>query len=165
MATKLKKINVSGAPGPDGIHPVVLRELTSVVASPLALMFSKFLELSFVPKDWRHATIIPIFKKGQRQLVGNYRPVSLTSVVCKVAEAVIKDKIMFHLASNNILSPHQHGFRPARSCTSQLLEVMDVFFQFVFIGHFGRLFIGHCTAYSYREGGDGEGEGRGLPSP
>ena len=119
----------AGAPGPDGLHPRSLKELAPRIASPLAHVFRKCLHSSAVPLEWRLATIIPVFKKGKRNQESNYRPISLTSVVCKVMVAIVKDKIMFHLQSNDLLSPHQHGFRPARSCTSQLLEVLDSWTQ------------------------------------
>ena len=109
--------------------PRVLRELAPCIASPLATLFEKCLKASSIPREWKHATVVPIFKKGQKKLASNYRPISLTSVVCKTMEAIVKDRIMLHLEANNLLSPHQHGFRPARSCTTQLLEAMDSWTQ------------------------------------
>ena len=122
---KLLKLNVSGAPGPDGLHPRVLKELAPQIAAPLSWLFNACLETSSVPNEWRHAVVVPIFKKGSRQSASNYRPISLTSTVCKTMEAIMRDKILNHLATNNLLSPHQHGFCPSRSCSTQLLETMD----------------------------------------
>ena len=122
---KLETLNISGAPGPDGLHPRVLQELAPSIITPLTWLFNKSLELSVLPLQWRQATVIPIHKKGSRQSADNYRPISLTSVVCKMLESILRDKIMLHLKAFNLLSPHQHGFRPSRSCTTQLLEVMD----------------------------------------
>ena len=70
-------------------------------------------------------TVIPIFKKGNKRLPGNYRPVSLTSVPFKVLESLISDKLMGHLTSTGQLSMDQHGFRARRSCTTQLLEALE----------------------------------------
>jgi hypothetical protein len=78
-----------------------------------------------VPADWKHAIITPIYKKGKRSDPGNYRPVSLTSVPCKVLESIIKDSIMEHLLSNKLINESQHGFMPNRSCTTNLIEFMD----------------------------------------
>ena len=69
--------------------------------------------------------MIPILKKGNKECASNYRPISLTSVVCKMLEAILRDRIMAHLEANSLLSPHQHGFRPSRSCATQLLEALD----------------------------------------
>ena len=64
------------------------------------------------------------FKKGSKTNHGNYRPVSLTSVVCKVLESFIRDSVQEYMESLNLYSPCQHGFRKNRSCVTQLLEVI-----------------------------------------
>ena len=131
VEAKLRSLNATGAPGPDGLHPRVLMELSPCVASPLSSIFTKSLELSELPESWRRATVIPVHKKGSRHLANNYRPISLTAIPCKIMESIIRDKIMQHLSSNQLLSPHQHGFRPSRSCSTQLLEVLDEWTQAV----------------------------------
>ena len=78
-----------------------------------------------MPRIWKDATITSIFKKGDNSNPGNYRPVSLTSIVCKVMESIIRDKIMKHLHLNDLLSECQHGFIPMRSCVTNLLEVIN----------------------------------------
>ena len=69
--------------------------------------------------------MVPIHMSGSPHNVANYRPISLTSVTCKVLESLIRDHILAHLSNNNLLSPHQHGFIPHRSCNTQLVNVMD----------------------------------------
>ena len=69
--------------------------------------------------------VVPIFKKGDKQNPGNYRPVSLTSLPCKILESLIRDEMMHHLTTNDLLSDDQHVFRPKRSCSTQLLESID----------------------------------------
>ena len=78
-----------------------------------------------VPKDWKEAHVTPIFKKGDRKLATNYRPVSLTSIVCKLLETLIKNHIMVHLRRNNLLDEHQHGFVPKKGCNTNLLESLE----------------------------------------
>ena len=78
-----------------------------------------------VPQDFRDGNICPLFKKGKKEAPGNYRPVSLTSVVGKVLESIIKDELTSHLEANNILIPQQHGFRSGKSCTTNLLEYLN----------------------------------------
>ncbi|CAL4073660.1 unnamed protein product, partial [Meganyctiphanes norvegica] len=77
------------------------------------------------PEDWRKANITPIFKKGNRNDPANYRPVSLTSQVCKVLETIVREQLFNHLKSNNLLSEEQHGFREGRSCPSNLLTTLE----------------------------------------
>ena len=79
------------------------------------------MEQGVVPQSWKNAFVSPIFKKGKRSDASNYRPISLTSIACKVLEHVIHSSIIRHLESYNILSNFQHGFRKKRSCESQLL--------------------------------------------
>ena len=81
---KLQALNPSSAPGPDDIDPRVLREARRELSVPLALLYRKSLDSGTIPKDWTLGRIVPIFKKGDRQDPGNYRPVSLTAVTCNV---------------------------------------------------------------------------------
>ena len=67
----------------------------------------------------------PIFKKGNRHQPENYRPVSLTSIICKVIESVIRDEIVTHLTNYSLIKDTQHGFRKGRSCASNLLEFLE----------------------------------------
>ena len=65
------------------------------------------------------------FKKGKRTTPGNYRPVSLTFVICKLMESLLRDQIMSFLNYNKLLNEHQHAFRSGRSCVTQLIDVLD----------------------------------------
>ena len=78
-----------------------------------------------LPSDWKSSVIAAIFKKGITTLASNYRPVALTSILCKVLETLVRDHILAHLVSNNLLSKRQYGFLPKRSTTLQLLKVLD----------------------------------------
>ena len=79
-----------------------------------------------VPKDWKNANVTPIFKKGQRSLASNYRPVSLTSICSKVMESILRDSIIDHLEGNRLINDAQHGFRSGRSTQTNLIEFLDV---------------------------------------
>ena len=122
---KLRALRVASSPGPDDIHPRVLKEAHSSLSLPLAYLFRRTLDTGCIPQDWTLARVVPIYKKGEKQKPSNYRPVSLTSVPCKILESLIRDQIMAHLVDHNLLSNHQHGFRPKRSCNTQLLEALD----------------------------------------
>ena len=82
----LQNLNGSKSPGPDEVHPKMLRELAEELAYPLFTLFNKCMEHGRLPREWKAAEVRPIFKKGDKSQPGNYRPVSLTSVVCKVFE-------------------------------------------------------------------------------
>ena len=125
VCNKLRSLKASKSPGPDGIHPAILHECSEILSVPLCIIFQKCLDSSFVPADWKVANVTPIFKKGNRSLPCNYRPVSLTSVVCKVMESVVKDCMLKYLLDNGLLLLSQHGFLPNRSCISNLLSFLD----------------------------------------
>ncbi len=118
------KLDPSKAVGPDNISPKVLKELANVIAVPLTIIFRKSLNSRQVPKDWKHALVVPIFKKGARQNPENYRPISLTCICSKLMEHIICSAMMKHASQNDILYDHQHGFRDRRSCETQLNELV-----------------------------------------
>jgi len=121
----LKGLNFHKACGPDEISPRVLKELAKEVSPILTLLFQSSIDSGTVPADWRKANIAPVFKKGEHYDPANYRPVSLTSIPCKIMEHIIVSSLMNHLERNKILTPRQHGFRSKRSCGTQLLEFME----------------------------------------
>ena len=78
-----------------------------------------------VPSDWKIANVTPIFKKGSKSKTENYRPVSLTSVPCKLMESIIRDKVVNHLTINHLIKSSQHGFMKHKSVTTNLLEFLE----------------------------------------
>jgi hypothetical protein len=122
---KIETLRKDSAPGPDNIHPCLMKEAKNEIATPLNIIFRKSLDTGQVPADWRIARVTPIFKKGVKSLASNYRPVSLTSVPCKILEGLLKDELMQHLTDNNLLNGSQHGFIPGRSCATNLTIFMD----------------------------------------
>ena len=124
----LKGLDPNKATGPDTVPTRFLREFADEIAPTLTTIFQKSLDSGKIPEDWREASIVPIFKKGDRHQAANYRPVSLTSVSCKVLEHIVHivhSQIMDHYDLNNILTDKQHGFRSRRSCESQLIITID----------------------------------------
>ena len=124
---KLSKLNVNKAQGPDGIPPRVLKELAEELSVPYCKLFNKSIQSGHVPEDWKTAPVTAIFKKGNRNEAGNYRPVSLTCISCKILEQFIRDALVDHMILSKLYSDCQHGFRQHRSCITQLLEVMEDF--------------------------------------
>lgn len=121
----LLKINVNKSIGPDGLHPMLLKELAECLAEPITALFNSSLEKGILPDDWKIGRIIPIYKKGPKKIAENYRPISLTSILCKILEKCVRSHLMKHLVDNTLLSPKQFGFISGRSTTTQLLYFID----------------------------------------
>ena len=128
---KLKSLNPNKSPGPDQLFPKLLVELSAELSLPFTILFNSSLEHGVIPKDWKHAIVTPIFKKGSKTSTNNYRPVSLTSIVCKLLESFVRDSIQTHMEELKLYSDCQHGFRSGRSCISQLLEVIEDFSKLI----------------------------------
>lgn len=121
----LSQLKPDKAPGPDNITARVLKELHKEIAPILTTIFQISLTQGKLPKQWKEANVIPIFKKGSKYLPSNYRPVSLTCIICKVLEHILVSSIMTHFENHNILHPNQHGFRKKLSCETQLIELTN----------------------------------------
>ena len=121
----LENLNPNKAAGPDGIPPRILKELATELSSVIHRLFQLSIDSAYIPDDWKLAHITPLFKKGSKCDPGNYRPVSLTSTLCKVLEKLITETIRDYLENHDLLSESQYGFRQNRSCTWQLLNVME----------------------------------------
>ncbi|KAK4831897.1 hypothetical protein QYF61_020044 [Mycteria americana] len=111
--------------GPDEIHPRVLKELADVLTKPLSILYQQSWLNGEVPADWRLANVTPIYKKGRKEDLGNYRPVSLTSVPGKLMEQIILSAIIRRVENNQGIKPSQHGFRKGRSCLTNLISFYD----------------------------------------
>jgi hypothetical protein len=121
----LKDLDPSKASGPDGISPRILKELADELSPAMTLLFRCSLATGVVPADWRTANVTPVFKKGERYKPENYRPISLTSVPCKILEHIITSSVMSFAEDNGIITEAQHGFRRQHSSESQLLGLVD----------------------------------------
>ena len=111
--------------GPDGIHPRVLRELAEVLAKPLSILYQRSWSTGEVPEDWRLASVTPIYKKGRREDLGNYGPVSLTLVQGKIMERFVLRALTWQVQDKKGIGPGQHGFMRGRSCLTSLSSFYD----------------------------------------
>ena len=122
VLTSIKQLDINKATGSHGIQVRLLKETADQIAPSLTMLFNKSLQLGIFPEDWKLNHIVPIFKKGKRDFVENYRPISLLPVTSKVLErcvlAGLRDYI-FHLFSRE-----QHGSLAGRSCVTQLTSVL-----------------------------------------
>lgn len=122
---KINNLKPKSSCGPDNINNRFIKDFSKELIPALSIIFNRSLETSTLPDDWRTANVTPIFKKGSKGKVSNYRPISLTSAICKILESLIKDLIVDHLTSHKLLNTSQHGFMNGKSCSTNLLEFME----------------------------------------
>ena len=121
----LSNLKPDKAAGPDSIKPVVLKQIKTEIAPVICLLFEKTLQTGQLPSDWKKAQVCPLFKKGDKTEPSNYRPISLTCILCKVMEHIIASNLSTHLNKHNILYELQHGFQEKRSCETQLIQLVE----------------------------------------
>ena len=122
---KLLNLNPSKSPGADNLHPRILKDLSVSLSLPLSILYTESFKQQKLPQYWKDAMITPLYKKDEKCLASNYRPISLTSIICKIMESIIKDDLMSYVCSNNIITSLQHGFLPGRSCQSNVLIILN----------------------------------------
>ena len=125
VAKVLSKIKVNKSPGPDLLHPRIFYELRNFLAFPLACLFSRSLLLGEIPDEWKTSHVTVLYKKGKKDCIENYRPISLTCICCKLMETLVRDIVLNHFVSNNLFSDKQYGFIKGRSTVLQLLKLTD----------------------------------------
>ena len=121
----IRKINPNKASGSDGISGQMLLISDESVVLPLKIIFRNILDTSIYPDLWKVADVTPIFKKEDKQLVKNYRPISLLPICGKIFEKLIFNCLYSYLSSNNLITKNQSGFVPGDSCTNQLLFLIN----------------------------------------
>ena len=123
---RVTNLDLSKASGPDCIPVVVLKNCEPELSYILAELFNKCLKESCFPHCWKVSSVVPVFKNvGERSTAKNYRPVSLLSVVSKVFEKLVNDRIVDHLENCGLFSDFQYGFRSCRSTADLLTVVSD----------------------------------------
>ena len=122
LLENLKPFKVAG---PDKLKPLLLKELREEMAQIIQIIFEHPLQTGKLPADWCKAQVTPIFKKGTKSSAANYRPISLTSIICKVLEHIIASHVVKHLNAHDLLYDLQHGFREKRSCETQLAMLIE----------------------------------------
>ena len=115
-------MNPSKALGPGELTP---RVLTTKLGPVFAHCFQQSIDTGEIPKEWSPANICPLFKKSDRSLAHNYRPVFMTCAPCKLLEHVVCSNSMAHLDEYKLLSDRQHAFSKGHSCESQLTTVIN----------------------------------------
>ena len=121
----LSNLNPSKAAGPDLLPTRILKMVSKEIAPVLCAIYQQSYNTGQVPLDWQQANVTAVFKKGDKTNPANYRPVSLTCILCKTMEHVIFSQTMGHLDKYDTLVHFQHGFRPNHSCETQLLNTVE----------------------------------------
>ncbi len=106
------------------MHPSIVKILADVLVEPTTALFNRT-PVDGIPADWKKAEVIPLYIKSDTRDVGNYSPVSLTSVICKAQKGLVRQAMYPHIVANGILSDAQHGFVHQRSCLSKLQSFLD----------------------------------------
>ena len=119
----IRSLDPNKAHGHDEITIRMIKMCASSIAKPLAILFRNCLESECFPKEWKKANIVPVHKKHDKQLIKNYRPVSLLPICSKIFEKVIFNSLFKYLDDNNLLNSNQSGFRSGDSCVHQLLSI------------------------------------------
>ena len=116
-------LKLGKAPGKDGFTPQLLQVCARGIASSLACLFNRSFEEGVVPSEWKEAVVTPVFKKGDRTVPTNYRPISLLPIIGKVQERLVFDKLYPFLSS--VLSSRQSGFRKGDGTSMQLFRLVQ----------------------------------------
>ncbi|MEW8546320.1 MAG: reverse transcriptase family protein, partial [Candidatus Thiodiazotropha sp.] len=121
----LNNLKPGKAAGPDRLKPLLLKELREEIGPIIKVIFERSLHTGQLPAEWVKANVMPVFKKGDKTQASNYRPISLTCILCKVLEHILASNIVKHLDEQGVLYDLQHGFREKRSCETQLVMLIE----------------------------------------
>ena len=113
----LFSLNPNKSKGPDSISGQVIKSCARSISFPLQLIFNLSFKTGSIPSEWKHAHIVPIHKKDNKNNIENYRPISLTCIISKVFEKCVRDELLIYC--QHLLHDTQHGFLPLKSCTTQ----------------------------------------------
>ena len=127
----LKSLNSSKASGPNLISPRLLKEGANQLCTPLSNFFNRLITSGQYPQAWKYANVTPVYKKGDKQLPNNYRPISLLSVIVKTMERSVHKYVYNYCAQHQVFTPFQSGFIQGDSTTYQLINLYDSFCEAV----------------------------------
>ena len=116
-------MNSNKACGPDGIHGKILKHCAAGLAHPLSMLFRFSYNSGSLPRDWKVTNVVPVHKKGSKGNVENHRPISLTSLVMKIFERVLKKELLARIA--HLLDERQYGFLSHKSRTINMVGFLD----------------------------------------
>ena len=119
----IKNVKTNKAGGPDRIPGIALKRCSRFLAEPLSIIFKVIYNKGIVPSECKLANVVPIFKKGNKKHIENYRPISLTSIIAKIMERIIHEEILSKTIDK--INKRQYGFLPDKSCTTNLISLSE----------------------------------------
>ena len=132
--TALRQLDASKSTGPDGIPVRVLKQCAPELAPILTKLFQRCYEVGYCPSQWKIAEVVPVPKKGDPSNPSNYRPIAITSVICKVMETLLAKNLLKYPEQNNLISDRQYGFRKSRSTGDLLAHVTGLWSNILNVG-------------------------------
>ena len=125
----IRSLNSNKAHGCDEISVRMIKLSDTALVVPLKIIFTNCLRCGVFPQIWKCANVVPVHKKNEKNLKGNYRPISLLPIFGKILEKLIYDSLYSHLVSCELLNPNQSGFRPGDSTINQLISITHTIFK------------------------------------
>ena len=125
----IRSLNPNKAHGWDGISVRMIKLSDTALVTPLKIIFENCLRRGSFPEMWKCANVVPVHKKNEKNLKGNYRPISLLPMFGKIFEKLVYDSLYSHLVSCKLLNPNQSGFCPGDSTINQLISITHTIFK------------------------------------
>ena len=125
----IRSLNPNKAHGWDGISVRMIKLSDAALVVPLKIIFENCLRHGVFPEIWKYANVVPVHKKNEKNLKGNYRPISLLPIFGKILEKLMNDSLYSHLVTCRLLNPNQSGFRPGDSSINQLISITHTIFK------------------------------------
>ena len=128
IATIIGSLHPNKAHGNDMTSIHMLKIYDKSICKLFELIFQSCIKHKF-PNEWNMANMVPVHNKSDKQILKNYRPVSLLPICGKVFEHLINNSLFEYFIENNLISPNQSGFKPGDSCTNQLISITHEIYQ------------------------------------
>ena len=126
----------------------MLKICVAAIYKPLAIIFKQRVGTGIFPSEWKKDNIVPIHKKGDKQTLKNYRPVSLLPICGKILERLMFNGMFNFFIENELISSNQSGFKPGNSCVNQLMSITHEIYKSFDEGHeVGGVFLGISKAF------------------
>ena len=126
LITAVNELKVNTSPGPDKFPAILLKKIIHTVSEPLLQILQQTIDLDEIPTILTSSIVCPVYKTGKdRKEPASYRPISLTSIIMRAFEKIIKKQLVAYFEENTLINDSQHGFRKGRSCLTQLLTHYD----------------------------------------
>ena len=129
IAKIIQNLDPNKAHGHDQISIRMLKICGKTICKPLECIFHECLNTGLFPLEWKKANLVPVYKKGDKQCLKNYRPVSLLPICGKIFEKLIFNEMFKFFNENNLISPKQSGFKPGDSCINQLISITHEIYE------------------------------------